>query len=248
MKFSADQLDRASKTPLYSQLKQIILEAIWSKELKSGDIFPSEEELSKLFQISKSTVRQCMSELAGENYVEKRRNRGTIVLSRKLDLGYSAKIVGFHERVKQMGMEPRTKLLHLSVSEADRDDAALLQVQNGSKVIRLIRLRYADNLPIVWIDSLLPYDDVYFIMGNNLEQKSLYDLLDQHESSRIDSVLRKAYATESTKEMSKVFDIKESSAMLTVETFAYNALGKIIEYSLSYSPGDRNQYSFTIKR
>lgn len=248
MNFEAIHLDKGLKTPLYVQLKNILLNAILEKELVPGDLLPSEHSLSEMLGISKATVRQCMSELSNEGYIEKKRNRGTIVLDRKLNLGYSDTVSNYNERVKELGLSPKTRLLRLTVDDCSRKIAQMLDTEPGTRVIHLTRLRYADNMPIVYIDSYLLYEENRFILGHDFETESLYALLDQNPETRITRCQRTVFASEAPPEIAEAFNIRSGSAMLTVETIASDARGNIREYSISYSPNSRNQYSFTVTR
>lgn len=242
------KLDKSAKTPLYLQLKEFILKAIWNKELVPGDLLPSENVIAQTLGISKATVRQCMGELSNEGYIEKKRNRGTIILDRKLNIGYSNDIGDFSERIKELGMVPRTELLGLAVEIGTKKITQMLNVDEDTKIIHLTRLRYADHLPIVYIDSFLPYEGNRFVLGHDLEKESLYTILDQEPSSQIRRVVRTVFASEAMPEIAEKFHVRSGCAMLTVETSAYNKDGVMVEYSVSYSPNARNQYTFTLNR
>ena len=248
MNFEKITLDKTAKTPLYLQLKEYILKQIWNKELVPGDLLPSESILAQTLGISKATVRQCMGELSNEGYIEKKRNRGTIILDRKLNIGYSNDIGDFSERIKELGMIPKTELLGLSVENSTKKVSQMLNAEEGTKIIHLTRLRYADHLPIVYIDSFLPYEANRFVLGHDLENESLYSILDKEPSSHISRVVRTVFASEAMPEIAEKFHVRNGCAMLTVETYAYNSDGAIVEYSVSYSPNARNQYTFTLNR
>lgn len=250
MDFTTIELHRESKTPLYLQLKEYLLNAIWNKDLVPGDSLPSEGVLAETLNISKATVRQCMGELSNEGYIEKRRNRGTVVLSRKLNIGYSVGIADFSERIKELGMKPKTELLTLNVEKCSKQTAIAFQLDQDTKVIHISRLRYANDLPIVYIDSFLPYETCRFILSHDLEAESLYSILDHEPTGnlRVHRVTRTVFASEASPEIAEKFSMHAGGAMLTVETTAYNKDNIPVEYSLSYSPNSRNQYTFTIER
>lgn len=248
MNFLEQRLDKSAKTPLHLQLKHIFLDALRRNELSPGDILPNEEKLAENFRISKATVRQCMNNLATEGFVDKRRNRGTMVLNKKIDFGFSDSVIGFHKKVRQMGMAPRTKLLQLTVETPDKATERNLLLEPGSRVIHLVRLRYVNDEPMLWIESYLPYDTLYFLMGCNFETDSLYEAMDRNEEARVDHVVRTISATTASGEVAALFGVEAESAILTIESIAYNAAGRRVEYSLSYLPGGRNEYTFTVKR
>ena len=60
---------KESPIPLYFQLEQVIKEMIEKKELKPGDLVPSEREYAEKYQISRMTVRQAMNNLTSEGYL-----------------------------------------------------------------------------------------------------------------------------------------------------------------------------------
>jgi len=74
-------IDRSSPVPIYHQLKSLILEQIESGLWRSGDRIPTEQELCRLYDISRAPVRQALSELAREGVLTRRPGRGTFVNS-----------------------------------------------------------------------------------------------------------------------------------------------------------------------
>jgi multiple sugar transport system substrate-binding protein len=72
-------IDRNSPIPIYHQLKTLIREHIASGVWRPGDSIPTEHELCQLYDISRSPVRQALSELAREGILVRRPGRGTFV-------------------------------------------------------------------------------------------------------------------------------------------------------------------------
>ena len=72
-------LDRNSPIPLYYQLKNVLLTKIQQSEWQAGDLIPSEQELQETFGLSRTTVRQTLSELVNEGWLSRHRGRGTFV-------------------------------------------------------------------------------------------------------------------------------------------------------------------------
>ena len=242
------QIDRNSKEPLYKQLKETILNMIWNNQLVSGQLLPTESELSTKLNISKATVRQCMNELAFEGYVDKRRNRGTIILNRKVNLGYSDSISDFNERIKGLGMTPKTELINISIEIVDKEVYGFLNISLNQKVINLVRLRKVNDIPVVLINSYIPYEDYKYILSRDFENESLYSLLSEREENTLTYVRRRVYASETTEEVGAILGFRVGGALLTVETLAFNEKDEVMEYSISYSPEDRNDYTFVVNR
>ena len=69
---------------LYYQLKEEIRRKILANEWPEGSRLPSEAEIAKMFEVSNITVRKAIDELQKENYLVKKRGRGTFVLHRSM--------------------------------------------------------------------------------------------------------------------------------------------------------------------
>src|SRR3954467_12953480 len=76
-------IDGASATPafspLYQQIKGLILQSLQAGEWKPGESIPSEMDLAARFRVSQGTVRKAIDELAAENLVVRRQGKGTFV-------------------------------------------------------------------------------------------------------------------------------------------------------------------------
>ncbi len=72
-------INKYSNVPLYSQLKHLIIKKIESGEYQGESRIPSEQELCELYDISRPTVRQAISELTNNGYLYKEKGKGTFV-------------------------------------------------------------------------------------------------------------------------------------------------------------------------
>src|SRR5260370_13649945 len=68
-------LDKSGFIPLYYQIQRALMEQINSGELSTGDPLASEEELARLYQVSRMTARQALHGLktSGSALIQKRR-------------------------------------------------------------------------------------------------------------------------------------------------------------------------------
>ncbi|MGQ9725001.1 MAG: GntR family transcriptional regulator, partial [Tepidimonas sp.] len=66
-------------SPLYQQIKALILQSLQAGEWKPGDLIPSEVELAARFKVSQGTVRKAIDELAADNLLVRRQGKGTFV-------------------------------------------------------------------------------------------------------------------------------------------------------------------------
>ena len=73
------ELDAPAFSPLYQQIKTLIVRSLQAAEWKPGEAIPSEMELAARFKVSQGTVRKAIDELAIENLLVRRQGKGTFV-------------------------------------------------------------------------------------------------------------------------------------------------------------------------
>lgn len=75
----------ASFSPLYEQIKAIILTSLQASEWLPGEAIPSEMELAARYAVSQGTVRKAIDELAAQNLLVRRQGKGTFVATHQED-------------------------------------------------------------------------------------------------------------------------------------------------------------------
>ncbi|MEW5814268.1 MAG: GntR family transcriptional regulator [Spirochaetota bacterium] len=123
-------IDLKTSTPIFHQIKNLILSKIASKELKPHDQLPSEREYEALLGASRQTVRRALDELVLRGVLYRQPGKGTYVSDQLFDNSYVG-IVGsitllatspehtFHTKRLEQGQMPEfaSNLLNLSLNE-----------------------------------------------------------------------------------------------------------------------------------
>lgn len=239
-------IDKSIPIPLYFQLKQLILSEIKNGNYKSGDMIPTENEISEAFKISRTTVRQAIIELVQEGWLYREKSKGTFVSAPKINQDFIKKLESFNDQILRSGMTPSTELLECKTLPATDIIADNLGIEENDAVIYLHRKRLADGEPIVTIKTYLPYNLCSFILGHDLKQERLYSVLNQSPTAAVFRVQRIVEAVESTTEDVKLLNIKRGKPIQHFTSIGYNSLGKPIEYSLARYRGDRNSFEITV--
>ena len=78
------KLDKESTVSLYIQLMHIIKEQIHNGTYLEGEQIPTEGELSKMYNISRITIRRAIEELCQQGYLKKIQGKGTFVEAPKI--------------------------------------------------------------------------------------------------------------------------------------------------------------------
>lgn len=246
MPLDKHELNREVPIPLYYQLKSFLLEEIKSGNYKIGAPIPTEYEIQQLFKISRSTVRQAISELVQEGWLSRQTSKGTFVTHPKENAAHIRSFEPFYQQVARTGMEARTELVDLKVIEAGEVISSYLDLDPKNKVISMFRRRFSNDMPMVTMQNFLPYSLCSFILSHDFEKESLYEVLSQQTESRTYVTKTIVSASKSTAEDVSLLGIKLGVPILSFNTITRTESGNIIDYAFSRYRGDVNKFEIDV--
>jgi GntR family transcriptional regulator len=170
-------LDRDSPLPLYRQIKGHLARMAEERH-GGGERFPSESELTRLFGVSRMTVRQAIQELVDHGVLRRRRGAGTFVSAPPSEAPRrqaSALAKDWPSHVDGMRVEP----LAFEVCPCPADVAAILSIESGRPVRFLSRLRLAGEVPVAVDDRYIPIEFTRGIDGSGGAKPILLQLWDR---------------------------------------------------------------------
>jgi GntR family transcriptional regulator len=146
-----------SFSPLYQQIKSLILQSLHDGEWKPGEPIPSEFELAARFRVSQGTVRKAIDELAAENLVVRRQGKGTFVATHaEQHVQYRfLKLVPDSGDVDSEGPAER-EIVDCKRQRASADVARLLALRTGDAVLQVRRVLAYRGTPTILEDLWLP--------------------------------------------------------------------------------------------
>ena len=236
------KLDKSVPIPLYYQLKTLLLEEIKSNAYPVDSIIPTEKEISEMFEISRTTVRQAITELVREGWLYRVKSKGTFVAQRKIKQDFIRRLESFNEQIERTGRRPGTELLALEVVEMPERAAEAFGVAPGERVVYLHRKRSADAEPIVTVETYLPYPKCAFLMQHNMAKESMYNVLAEREETRICRVSRILEAVAANAQDARLLNIRTGKPVHLFHTVGYNQYDEPIEFSIARYRGDRNRF------
>ncbi|MEC4750656.1 GntR family transcriptional regulator [Methylomicrobium sp. Wu6] len=149
------QLNAQSSEPYYLQLKRQLNAMIEGGDLKSGVNLPSERTLAKAMQISRTTVKRCYDELRSNRLLSTHKRGGTVVQTPPSMNPTLGRLTGFTEEMREQGKTSSTRELQCGVV-AERTIACIFKRPSVSPLLRLVRVRMADGMPmtreVAWYD------------------------------------------------------------------------------------------------
>jgi len=243
------RLDRKNPLPLYHQLREIIVEMIDKGELKAGDTFWTEEELSQMYGISRTTIREAIRTLAQDGYLIIQQGRRTSVTRPKVTRGFPG-LTSFTEDMKKRGLAPGARLIGFDIMKSPPPVAEKLRLEHNGKVVQIKRQMFADNEPIGYHIIYLPFEiwKKLDIQPEYLNNRSLYETLERKGGfilSEADESIEVGYADHET---AKILMIKKGKPILIMNRVVYNSEGIPIEDAVNIYRVDRYKYEIHHRR
>jgi DNA-binding GntR family transcriptional regulator len=218
------ELDRSSPVPLYHQVATSIEEHIQSGVLAPGDFLENEVSLAARLGISRPTARQALQELVDKGRLVRKRGVGTRVTPERIRR--TVELTSLQSDLERSGRRPATRVLAYETVEADAELADALDVEPGAPVVRVERLRLADDEPLAVLTNYLPLASAP--AREELEARGLYEAL-RTRGIRPTAARQRIGARTATASEAKMLDEVVHCALLTMERTAYDEAGGVVE-------------------
>lgn len=241
-------VDRTSPLPLHVQVKQELKDRIARRTWKAGDLIPGDVELCEQLGVSRTTVRQALTELAHEGWVVRERGRGTFVAPPKLTERAFERLSGFFEDMVALGHPPVSQVLRQEVGPADKPIASRLNVAPGTPIVQIERLRFVADEPVVLTTTYLPMSLVPGLEKADLTRRSLYEFLETECRLSLARGQRTIEAVAADERCAKLLRVRKGAPLVLLQSISYLEDGRPIEYYLAHHRGDRSRFEVELVR
>ncbi|AXI76272.1 GntR family transcriptional regulator [Peterkaempfera bronchialis] len=216
-----ERLSRDASEPLWMQLMTALRTQIEGGLLAADQPLPSEAELTDLYGVSRTVVREALRELVQQRLIYKVKGRGAFVAPRKTELRFVGSVSGSADDLRESGRRVTTQTLRQELAEADEREAALLRIPTGEQVVRMRRLRRVDGQPWLLVDTALPARLVPGLEKAVLENQSLYDVLRRRYGLEPDGADRWIEAVFPDEQDAAVLEVTTSTPLLGIESVSW---------------------------
>jgi len=225
------KIDRNSPLPFYVQLKSALEQHIERGGWRPGDRIPGEEELCRMFEVSRTVVRQALNEMAYAGLLARQKGRGTFVAQPKLSSrGLVQSLDGFYKDMADRGLRVVNQVLEQAMLPAEPRLARYLQLEAMAPVIKIVRLRLIEGEPIALVTAFLPYDLCRELIGADLTQQSLYAFLEETCGLTVASGQRRLEAVGANEQEARLLKVPAGSPLVLLESVSYLSDGTPLEY------------------
>ncbi len=217
-------------SPLYRQIKGLILQALENREWGPGEVIPSEIELAGRFNVSQGTVRKAIDEMAAENLLVRRQGKGTFVATHSDPRAFYRflrlmSVTGESEQARSVPLECWR-------AKAGIEAARVLGIKPGAPIIVVRRLLEFSGKPVV-VDEIYLSGEVF--AGLTLEvlkesQVSLYSLFETKFGVRMIRAEERLRAVAADRSSAELLRVVEGSPLLSVERTSFTYGDRPVEW------------------
>jgi GntR family transcriptional regulator len=237
---------RIGAVPYYAQLANLFREHITTGHWEPGRPLPSEQAIGEFFGLSRTAVRQALAELSAEGLVRKEKGRGSFVRGPRRAEFVVQELRGFFDEMSEQGKAVETDVLLLETTVAPAEEAALLGIPTGSKVVQLDRLRKVDGEPICLARTLLPLPRFAGLAGQDLTSSSLYEVLDSAFGVEPRTGWRTVEATAADRRTAGLLGVRPGSPLLLLTSLNVDATGEPFEHFAAWYRADRTSFRIEV--
>lgn len=228
-----DFFDRASAAlaradgsqPLYQRLARALNEALEVGDNAESPAVPSERTLSARLGISRVTVRKALDELTHAGMVRRRQGARTVATKRVQKT--LSKLTGFSDELRARGSVPDHRWLSRQTVLPTPSEAMALGISGEDAVVRLVRVRTADGVPLAIERATVPQA---ILPSGDLVDTSLYATLTALGAAPVRGMQR-IRAGIMTQIDATLLEHEVGAPLLIIERRCFLADGRAVEFT-----------------
>jgi len=224
---------------LYKKVIEDLKSLIEKGDYKKGDLLPSENDLCKSYDTTRVTIRQALSALANMGYITRKHGKGSIVSEPKTGLG----ILSLSGVTAGIGNQKLTTAILQKPIKQDWPDDFFYQLdesESDAGCIFFSRLRYIDNLPVLYEETHITNVDLPHFSSRSLENRSLFKILKDNYKIEVKEGEQKIWAIHADKKISALLNIKTTHPIVHMKRRLQTNNSKLRIYSALYCNTEEN--------
>ncbi len=230
--------------PLYIRIADSVKEQIDNKVYDTGDLLPTEEELEKLFNASRTSIRSAIGVLENEGLVIRKQGKGTIVKAARTAQKLNS-ISSLTEAFEQKGVSLKT--INLSIERIDPPPKIMkaFGVSEVEPVYLVQRTRVIANEPIAFVNNYLLARKVPRLEDRlqKLYNIGLYRLLEEEYGLKLHHAVESISVYISGPLESEILHVQERTPLFYSIRTTFLDDGTAFEYVTSFIKYDKYEYT-----
>ncbi|SKA23382.1 GntR family transcriptional regulator [Consotaella salsifontis] len=235
-----DRIDRTAATPYYQQLADILLRQINEGRYVPDDRLPSESELCREFDLSRSTVRETLRSLQDQRIIKMVPRRGAFV-AKGIDRGWMLQVTSgfFDYEAHQGGKRVATSVIRAAFEQSSPSVADLLELEGQPTIFSLERVRALDDVPVLRSINYMPAAVGEALIGKPvLQGKDSLNRTLRALGYSISSARREVEAVTVPDEIAESLRLAPGSPVLLIRSISRDENGVPFDFYRSYVRSD----------
>ena len=239
-------IDRENHQKLYLQLYGILKKKIENHEWPLGSQIPTEEELCKMFGVSRATVRNAVLDLVRQGYLKRQQGKGTFIFKDVISEGLTM-LMSLRELMFEEGINISTNILARTVMMPVEGLDEKLDIPQDKHIIYIKKLHLIDNEPVLLEESYIPYHICPLLLEDDIEHHSLFELFEKKYGIKFTRVKTYIEITHLDAGEARLLGLQEGSAAILPIQYFYSG-GTLIMYTRSVKRTDRFKFFIDLER
>jgi GntR family transcriptional regulator len=217
-------------------------------KFEPGAKLPSERMLAETLKLSRTTMRHALTRLESAGILESHPKRGWFLKRQRSFTDRSTLLESFTEVAENRGFLPSSQIIQTETRTSSIDEAQALGIPPGSDVVKIVRVRKLDDVPVCIDEIVLPSALGQPILTMDLENDSIYRGL-QHLCGI--SVYKSSYSLEAkscSRSQASLLGITAGEPILEASARTSTANGQVVILSLTHHRGDSYRFQAELYR
>lgn len=242
-------IDRSSSVPLYSQIKQILIQELRSAEGNEAPVL-TEATLIKRFHVSRAPVRQALAALVEGGYVVRQRAKGTFpVKGLNVRLPPATELGGLTRYLTEQGLQPSSRVLALERVKTPDEVMESLGADVQSEMLYIQRVISVKGMPLVWTHTYLATPPHFQPGLAELEKTgTVFALIERDLGVSFTRGEQQIWASGATREEARTLGIKTGAPVLIAVTTMCTPDGQPGGWRRAVHRADEFKYAFSLSR
>jgi GntR family transcriptional regulator len=225
--------------PLHQQLFVVLRDQILRGLYEPGAAIPNEQQLGKIFGVSRITVRRAVANLENEGLVEKQQGRGTFVRE-VLPAQRPAATLGFLESLRKHAPSTQVKVVDVKIGNPPPVVAVQLQLSPGDRAVHAVRVRSMQGAPVMVTEAWIPESFGHNITRSNLKSQTLYEIM-VAQGVRFGRVVQEITAVPADPVHGKLLSASVGAPLLRMHRLLYATDKKPVQHLTIYVSPERSR-------
>ena len=220
----SDSLPRHRR--LYEILRRHILDGVYTE----GDLLPSENELCRIYGMTRPTVRQALSTMANDGLIRKYQGKGSIVHQMPRDIGILS-VSGTTSAVGDRNLKTKIIKKPVLIPWPGNFMFPVSELENESGCIYMERLRLLEDVPIFYDISYIGNINLPRITSRQFENRSLFQILRDSYLVEIRGGEQRIKAIPANSKISRFLKLEKNQPVLHLERKMETNISGLFIYS-----------------